>query len=280
MQIDSYVSERRRKQKKRRKYFWSVAVFLAAYLVFLSIVALFVRLPAFHEQRITIVGNSAVSAADITNLLQASVIKDGNLLAAPDNGLKAMLGFTNMLVWPGALPTSTVAVIPQLADVSIAKDYFLHTITVTVAERQPFAVWCLMAAEDSSSSDACYWIDDTGTAFQRTLDTQGGVISVIHDYAQGGVALGGKVLPADLLANLLSVLGVLRSSGVGVEDISIRDLALQEVDVTTSAGPLLKFSLHFPADNDLAILGNLAAKPDFGDLQYVDFTVQNRVYYK
>ena len=62
--------------------------------------------------------------------------------------MKAMLGFNNLFIWPDALPSSTVASIPQLASVTIAKNYFLHTITVTVTERQPFAVWCMMPADD------------------------------------------------------------------------------------------------------------------------------------
>jgi hypothetical protein len=286
MQIDRYVADRRRRQKKRHKYFWAIAAFLAVYFVAFGIFYLIVGSPAFHAERITVVGNSAVPTPQIMGLLQSSIIREDALLTKPNSGLKAMLGFNNLLIWPDALPTSTVAAIPQLDGVTIAKNYFLHTITVAVAERQPFAIWCQMPADD------CYWFDNTGIAFEHTLDTEGGAIDVIHDYsgvssASSTVAvvvppltLGQPVLAPEFMPNLISILNVLQQSNVGVEDISLQDISLQQINVTTVDGPMLYFSLRFSADEDLPVLQNLIAQPGFDKLQYIDFTVENRAYYK
>lgn len=274
MQIDSYVADRRRKQKKRKKYFWSIALFLAVYLIFLGIFLFIVRLPAFQAQRIVVQGNSAVSQSDIMSLLEASIIRRGDLLDAPNNGTKALLGFDSMLIWPDVLPTSTVSTIPQLSAITISKDYFLHTITVTVTERQPFGIWCLMPADD------CYWFDYQGTVFAKALDTEGNAITVIHDYSQKSLSLNGPVLPEEFLPNLISIVNVLKGSGLNIQDVALNDITLQQIDVTVVNGPMLYFSLRFPSDEDLPVLKNLIAMPGFDNLQYIDFTVQNRAYYK
>lgn len=279
MQIDRYVADRRRRQKKRKKYFWAIAGFLAVYFIAFGIFYLIVRSPAFQAEKITVEGNSAVSTPEIMDLLHSSIIRTGASIDKPNSGLAAMLGFNSLFIWPRALPSSTVATIPQLAGVTIAKNYFLHTITVTVTERQPFAVWCVMPDDD------CYWFDNTGIAFERTLDTEGGAIDVIHDYSSSTadnatIAIGEPVLAPEFMPNLISILKALQQSGVGVSDISLQNISLQQINVTTTEGPMLYFSLRFPADSDMPVLQSLIEKPGFDNLQYIDFTVQNRAYYK
>lgn len=275
MQVDSrrYIAERRSHQKKLRNYFWGVVVVLLAYFVFLGIFLLVVRLPALQAREITITGNNAIPDSDIKNLLEASIVHQNDLATGARSMWRSLLGFNNMLLWPEALPSATVAMIPQLANVSISKNYFFHTIAVTVAEREPFGAWCL-------AGGSCYWFDDRGIVFKKILDTQGSAILVVHDYAQGALALNKKVLPDALVSNFISVMSGLKQSRVNVRDIAIRDLSLEQVDVATASGPVLHFSLRFSAANDIPVLENLMAQPGFSKLQYVDFTVENRAYYK
>lgn len=280
MQADRIVAERRRKQKKRRTYFWSIAGFLAVYFVALGVFYFFVRSPAFRVEKITINGTSAVPTSTVMGILQASIIRQGNAFMARNSGMKAMLGFNNILIWPDAIPSSTFAVVPQLAGITISKNYFLHTITVTVTERAPFAVWCVMPDAVVSSGENCFWFDDQGIAFASTLDTEGGAIVVIHDYASSTAALDESVLPVEFMPNLISIVNALKSSGLDVQEIALNDLSLEQINVTTANGPTIYFSLRFPADEDLPVLENLMAKPGFDKLAYIDFTVENRAFYK
>lgn len=283
MQVDprKYLSDRRQKQKKRREYFWSVAIFLAVYFILLGIFIFIVRLPAFQASEIKIEGESAVSQSDVMNLLEASIINQNSSLTAAHSGLKALLGFKNMLIWPDALSTSTLAIIPRLAGVTISKDYLFHTITVTVTERQPFGVWCLMNAPASTGGgEQCFWFDNQGVAYESTLETQGGAILIVHDYAQHKLAVNQPVLSDAFVHNLVSIVTVLKNSGLSVKEVALNNLSLQQIDVALANGPVLHFSLRFPATNDGPVLKDLIAKPGFNKLQYVDFTVENRVYYK
>jgi len=295
MQIDRHLAERRHKQKKRRGYFWSVVGFLAVYFVALGIFYFIVLSPAFQVKKITIDGASAVPTSTIMNLLQASVIRANDSPFGKNSGSKAMLGFNNMLIWPDALSASAVATIPQLAGVTISKDYFFHTITVTVTERAPFAVWCATPHSESGSentvgqagsndpdaNEQCYWFDNQGIAFAPTLDTQGNAIMIVHDYAPtSALTLGGAVLSPEFMPNLISIINALKASNLDIQEIALNDFSLQQIDVTTVNGPAIYFSLRFSANEDLSILQSLIAAPNFDRLQYIDFTVQNRAYYK
>jgi hypothetical protein len=283
MQLDprQYLSDRRRRQRKQQGYFWGIVLFLGVYFIALGVFLVIVKLPVFQAQKITIQGASTVSRDAVTNLLEASIIHTNDTITGSHDGWKALLGFKNMLIWPDALSSQTIAIIPQLAGVTIAKDYLFHTVTVTVTERQPFAVWCLMAAQKSIGGDQqCFWFDRQGIVFEKTLETQGSAAFVVHDYAQHILSLNQSILSDMFAANMISILDVLRASGVSVQEIALHDFSLQQIDVTTNHGPTLHFSLRFRATNDQIALQEILAKPGFNKLQYIDFTVENRAYYK
>ena len=274
MRIDRLVSERRRKQKERKEIFLGIAIFLAGYFVCFAIFSLFMRSPFLQLDDVKINGASSVPQGEILSLLQASIANKSGSIDGSRSTWRELLGFKNMLTWPSTISSGTLSLIPQLASLSISKNYFSRTITVNVSERQPFAVWCSMPADD------CFWFDQNGVIFSRTLDTQGSAILIVHDYSHNELAVNGKVLPDQFLANFISIAQVLKASELPLGTVSLQDLSLQELDVTTPNGPSIRFSLRYPATDDLAALESLIARPDFNKLQYIDFTVQDRAYYK
>lgn len=318
MQIDRYVAERRRKQWKRRIYFWSTVGVLALYFMVLGFFIFFVEAPPFQAKQIAIVDASSVPTSSVMDLLEGSLVNRSATFDGLHDRWRALLGFHNMLIWPKALSSSSIAVIPQLAGITMAKNYFLHTITVTVTERQPLGVWCEVPDDGTASAlpmlppepattstgaaasgtgaavsgtklnnptpnhagESCVWFDNHGVAFAHAVDTEGGAIIAVHDYTNHKIVLNAPVLDQAFLPNLISIVNVLKASGLSVGEIALRNLALQQVDVTTLNGPTLYFSLRFPADNDLAVIKNLLTKPGFGKLQYINFTVSNRAYYE
>jgi hypothetical protein len=267
MKSNTYVSDRKRKRKQRRKYLLGALAIVAVYCVLYSFGWFLFRSPLFRVDSVVVQGNSSVASADVVSLLQASALQKHNTFPA-------MLGFNNMLLWPDQVASSDLATIPELASVSISKDYFTHTITVNVSERVPFGIWCYAA------DGSCYWFDNTGTIFERSLDTSGDVIFAVQDSAQSPQGLNQKVLPAEFLSNFISIMNVLRATGLGVKEIDLSNLALQEVDVQTTNGPELYFSLQFPADNYLEYIQKLMSEPGFSAIQYIDCRTQNRLYYK
>lgn len=275
--IEDYLSEKHKKRKKKRGYLYLFAGLFIAYFIFLGIFWIVARSPLFRVGEVIVKGNQGVAADDVKTLLDAQALRGSGFI-------KAILGFRNMLAWPAALTHDDLRFFPQLADVSIAKDYLAHTITATVALRTPFAIWCIMPKTgpggNPANDERCYWFDKNGIVFGRTFDTQGSLMVAVHDYSQDTLGLNQKILPDEFTPNLISIVNVVRESGVDVKEIALKDLDLQEIDISTYDGPSLYFSLRFPADNDGPVLASLIGKPNFGKLQYVDFRVENRAYYK
>ena len=227
-------------------------------------------------------GNNAIASADIISLAQASAAPGGNVF-------RGALTFSNMLLWPDVISQKELQLIPQLASETISKNYFSHTVTINVTERQPFGVWCFSAvpganiASSSIATDSnmpCYWFDDTGTIFERAGETQGNIVFTVYDRAQSPRGLDQAVLPDEFLPNFISIMNVLHGSGLAVRDIELNDLSLQEVDVLTANGPTIYFSLQFPADEYLPVIQKLMAQSNFDGLQYVDCRTENRLFYK
>ncbi len=274
-QIAPYVSD----HKKRRKKIWrwvigAVGVF-AVYFIFLGVAWFFMRAPFFRVGNVEVTGANGMSAGDVIALAEADPGRHPGFL-------EAVLGWGNMLVWPDAIPTSTLAMAPQIASITVTKDYFAHTITLAVTERQPFGIWCFVPGGPGAdgTGEQCYWFDDQGIMFERALATQGNVIFMVNDYAQKDRGLGSTVLAPEFDQNFISIMQVVKATGLGVKEIDLNDLSLEEVDVRTAEGPTLEFSLRFPADEYLPVLQSLMTQPGFAKLQYVDCRTQDRVFYK
>jgi hypothetical protein len=275
--LEDYLSEKQRKKKKFRRRLWWAFLLLALFAVVLLAGWFACDSPVFRIDRFDVVGNRAVPSDVVVALLQGSSARHRTFL-------DASLGIWNMLVWPKMLAAADVALVPQLAGVSLQENYGYHTLTAVVTEREPLAIWCLMpgtdTAGDPSGDESCFWFDESGTLFQKAFDTEGSELFAVHDYAQTGLGIGGKILPDLFVGNMLSILDAIQASGLTAKEIALRDLALEEVDVSTYGGPTLYFSLRFSAMEDLSVLQALAQRSDFNSLQYIDFRTENRAYYK
>jgi hypothetical protein len=294
MKIAPYISDRKKKRKRARAYLFTALGLLVLYGIFFAIQWMIFRSPVFRVDSVIVQGNSAVASADVIALTEASALPTHSIL-------RGAVTFKNMLLWPDTIPQKELQLIPQLASANISKDFFSHTVTITVTERSPFGIWCFSAvpgaaaasvATSSVSSAAgeavagatantsCYWFDKTGTIFEKAGETQGDLVFVVYDSAQSPRGLNQKVLSDEFLPNFISIMNVLRESALGIRAIELNDLSLEEVDVLTANGPEIYFSLQFPADEYLPIIQKLMLEPTFGSLRYVDCRTQNRLFYK
>jgi len=263
MQIAPYISDRKKKRKRRRAYLFTALGLVALYGIFFAAQWLVLRSPVFRVDHVVVEGNSAVSSA---------------------------LTFDNMLLWPARIPQSELQLIPELASAAVSKDFFSHTVTITVVERSPFGIWCFSASPSMVATSSlagvmnanapCYWFDNTGTIFEKAGETQGNLVYTVYDRAQTPRGLNQKVLSEGFLPNFISIINVLRASGLSVKAIDVNDLSLEEVNVQTANGPTIDFSLQFSADEYLPIIQKLMAQSNFAKLQYVDCRTENRLFYK
>jgi hypothetical protein len=288
MELNELVSESRKRRQKRRRTFKLVVSVVVAVGVVAFVVWLFLWSPVFRVDRVVAEGNVSVPEAKIVALAQTA-------FAQSHYGLH-FLGARNMLAWPSSVASTVLAQEPELASATLEKDYGAHEIVLSVVERKPLAIWCVMGQSVSGTisaaavsgtvaigslpDESCYWFDETGTVFAPTFDTEGDLLSAVHDYSEADLTLGGKILPERFTQNMLSILSVLRASGLRLKEVRLNDIGLEEIQATTYDGPDVYFSLRFPADGTLTALQNLMAKSGFGKLQYVDFRTEGRMYYQ
>ena len=170
-----------------------------------------------------------------------------------------------------------------------------RSVVINVTQRKPFAVWCFMSRGSNATmgdsditmtyaieetGESCSWFSDDGIMFEKGFDAEGGVLMAIHDYSQNALPLDSPILPDRFISNLVSIVNVLRGSGLNIKEIMLNDISLEEIRVTTYDGPTILFSLRFPADADLLVIKNIMTKPGFQKIQYLDLRTEARAYYK
>jgi hypothetical protein len=189
-----------------------------------------------------------------------------------------VFGHDNILSWPLVMTPEAMRFFPGIKDATIEKNFIRRSVTVRVAERRPFAIWCL---ESSAVSNRCWWWDKEGVIFEKAPKARGNLIPVVHDSSQEEKKLGDRVLDDEaMLANMMTVFDVLSVAEIPVKDIHLSDIALRDVRVDTYNGPTMLFNLRFPASNAAEVIASLRKEPGLSRLSSVDFRVENRVYYK
>lgn len=264
--VDYYISGTSRAKRRRKFTYWLIFVISVFYLLFIGLGALTLKTGLFRAKEITITGNKEVAEADIRQALQAQIF-GGHFLSY-------LLGFNNLLIWPDHIKDAD-KFLPQIKSLDIEKNYWAKTITVRVTERTPYGIWC-----GEASGGKCFWFDETGKIFKKGPASQGNLVRTVADSSGRPLGLGSAVLPENYFSNLHSIFEVLDQSGLSINSVILKDLELEEVAVNVTSGLILRFSLRFSASWSLPILQNLMAQKQFSGLQYVNFTTENRAYYK
>lgn len=296
--IGEYVSKSHERRFKKLFYFSLIAGCTVMYGVLYGLNYIFFISPWLRADSISIRGNHSVPEGDVLVLLRGVVPKESRFAH--------LLGFKNMLIWPDRLSDKEMALLPAISEAVIQKKYRERKIEVAVVERKPYGMWCqhlpeartadeqsngtapLPASTVSSteklvptSSFSCGWFDEDGFLFGASGLWEGSLVKAVHDYTGIKKGLGNHVLSKEFLRNLLSIFDLMSRAGIAIREIRVEDIKLEEVRVSTYNGPDLLFSLRFPAGNEMGdAFGQLRKKPEFKNWTYIDFRVENRVYYK
>lgn len=292
--VNAVLRDRDETRRRRRRLMHGILGCLVAFGIVLGAAWVGIRSPMFNIKNITVIGNHAADPDDIIRVMK--------VLATSGSRIRHYIGSENMLLWPDSARAEALRLLPQVKRVVVEKNYNDRTILLRVEERQAYGIWCLVRAQtnadqhegevagdarddlrDESENPRCFWFDQEGIIFRPAPFSEGSIIPVISDASQDELRIPSAVLPNAFLENLFSIFRVLRSSGVRAREIRLDDLNLRELTVKTFDGPELYFSLRFPADAALVEMKSLFgsdATSSFANLLYIDFRVENRVYYK
>ena len=146
------ISPVRAKRRRTRYIILGVIVLLLALLTYGVSWASY--LPRYTIDTVTIVGTDQVPQADVYDYVESLLHTSGHPFLSRDN---------IFLYNPKTIARALVGNFPRIASATVTRaSLFATAITVTVTERQPYALWCT----DDTHAD-CYQMDDTGFIFAQ-----------------------------------------------------------------------------------------------------------------
>ena len=238
----SKTQKRRYYRKLRLKVYFSLGLFVLLAVGFFYLILDF---PPLQIKKFDISGPADFDA------LRGEILK---------GSLARFLGFQNFLSWPS-----------EISGLKIEKDILSGTLRITAGSTDRFVIWC---------GRECYWIDRSGKLVEKAPDTEGSAIPKITDVSGKIMNIGGVVMPSDIFSNLLKIMDGLSQLSLGISDYRFNE-RLQELHAFTPRGEKLIFSLRFaPSAKLFSYLKDLVDSGKLHTAEYIDFTVENRIYSK
>jgi len=298
----NFDKKHKREDKKFLKYKIIAAVagflILLAGVFYLLVYSPLLRITQINMDTNALARQSLGDGGDLINNLKSFFVNQSKLTK--------FLGSDNILVWNiGKLGEFEKG--PEIAEISLKKDYIERTIEIDVKLRERFGVWCLQTRTniDSTQTNAdtssinkvvnspldsvsipqmsafCYWFDKNGVLFAVAPEIEGNAINKIDDFSGRDLKLGDSILGENLTPNLIKIFNVLENSGLGIKALKLGSLVLQEIvfEQPQTSLPKIYFSLRFDPEFVSPAIENLK-KTGLEKIIYVDFRVENRVYYK
>ncbi|MBI3046631.1 MAG: hypothetical protein HYY86_03805 [Candidatus Harrisonbacteria bacterium] len=246
--------------KQRRNF--RIKLYFSIFFILLLLIALLYILrysPVFQARDFHILGSQQLSQEVILATLKPLVL---------NNRWEEFLGWQNLIVWnQNRLDLGGTA----LLEAKIDRDWLRQSVNISIKERERLAIWC-------GINNYCYWIDQSGIAFEEAPLTEGSLILTIHNNSESAV-LGAKIAEDRFIKNLISVLEGISELRLPVKKI-VFDKRLQEIQVAVYSGPDLFFSIRFDPSLNLSSLRSLREKGELQKAKYIDLRVENRIYYK
>lgn len=154
-----------------------------------------------------------------------------------------------------------------------------NTVVMTPAEK--FAIWCSSSVILSEAKNlTCVWIDRQGLALEQAPLTEGSAISIIKSVDEGILVAGSPVTNERFIPAIRGILDGISKLPILVKEYSFNG-RLQELTAIGVSGDKFVFSVRFqPNEKLFASLAEVIAKNNLKNFEYIDLTVENRIYLK
>lgn len=262
-----YLYELQEKRAKWKRRLRGLSLVLGLYGLTIGTLWLLLISPVPKLKNVFVSGSLKIGQNEILDVVRTMVFEN--------SWQRNFLGFDNILAWSTDVRLKSVALLPMVKTVGIERDWLNKTIRIVAEDRKPYGIWCVQGDLPN-----CYWFDDEGVIFQKAAIAEGSLIKTVNDYSGRAIGLGSHILPEKFLKIFFQVLEATKNIGVGTKEVRLDSLEKEELSIATYAGTTFYFSLRYPAKNAVDTINTLREKVDFSKLEYVDFRVENRVYYK
>ncbi len=257
--------------QKRRKVF----LFKIGGGVF-SIIALFVGLvyvsqfEEFNISDISVDGNSTIAEKSIKGIVEEKI--SGKFLF--------LFPKSNILLYPRTdIEATLLEAYKGIKEINIAFED-LQSISVTMDERKPFALWCDKEVIDEES---CYFLDEDGFIFTKAPSFSGNVyfryFSILSSDEHVGQQFMEKTEFQEMTFFLLSL------SDIGLTPVALDEVDDADYEMHLEEGGKIFFgqkqNLSFVFDSIQSVFdSDEFNEEDLFNLDYADFRFGNKVYFK
>ncbi len=287
--------------KKKR---WILGIILAVILVILGLIH-FASSPFFKIKKIEV--------SEISNFSSPELILNLKSFFANKSKIASFFGGDNILVWTGNVE-DFLRTEPSFESLEIKKNYFTKEVIVKATEREKFGIWCQISrinsdqtqinsevrenqsqnpslsvkgdsirenqSQNPNKSEFCGWFDKNGVIFKETAVIESEIFKRVNDFSSRNLKLGENILPQRLFANLIKIFGVLERVNLNAKTLCLKDLAFEEVYIESVSDPKIFFSLRNDPEFSLSAIGAFKKSNRWEKISYIDFRVENKVYYK
>jgi len=267
MSVSKYSKEYRHMKKKK------VAIKVALFFVFLLIliillIYLFFYSSNFDVRNVQINGVNTIEIATIRFKIDSLLDQTkwgipirSNIYFASAQSLeeKIIIDFVNV----------------KSVDVSRAGK---HILIFDIEKRISSGIWCITPKE------ICYFFDSDGIAFEEIAKSSGYIYSYIDDYRDRTVNMGEEVEDKVWIDNVLLAQRTLQFGNISINGFAIASDSFDTFSVKTAQGWDIKLSnqtnIALQLESLFSFLKNKIKPEELENLQYVDLTVKDRIYYK
>ncbi len=261
----------KRKQERKKKFIFSSAIFTAVFVVFAVVVSFGLRIERFQIKSVRIEGESVVSPAKITALVES--ILDAKYLL--------LFSQRNTFLYPSK--TIAAAITQNFervlsAEPDVTED---NVLVVHVADREPHAIWCGSVKVPGASD--CYFIDTEGRIFAAAPYFSGTAFIKYYGVVTGE-PIGAYLLPAQNFIDLEAFVFSLRGLSLEPQDV-VLGAAADEIYFRGGSKIIFKTHDAYAAlfESLKTVLGSIAFKNAASStkpFEYIDLRFQNRIFYK
>lgn len=254
----------RRPRKKRTFALWIIPPILL-----LVGFGFFVAQSDFFTMReISITGERLLSEEEIKKAL-VSEINTASFIAR-------FLGPEHSVFWLFAKSEYFFSEPTELESISLNFDFWPRRASIEVTERSVAHIIC------RPTEGACYGVTESGMIFARIPEVRGPLILRLEDnQSDFPVVLGSQYFGDQaFLPHVYETSNVLADAGILPTLLRVRDKRLYEWEAVLGNGPTLYFSGFFVPQNLAGVVEDIRNATSFENLSYIDFRVENKVFYK
>lgn len=258
-------SARERKPKRTFKTFiilFITFLCITAFLVYLVFTADFLKVISFE-----VLGNRLLDPERVINAVAESISKK--------HPIAALINRENILFWVITNEKLSFSSPPELASVSIRTDIFERKVELVAKERDIIHIVC------KTSEGKCYGITGEGFVFAEIPRVMGFLILQIEDASGNPVAVGEPYFDDPyFLSRIYDTTKILEAEGFAPHLIRVNEHELREWEAVLPSGIALYFSGTFIPRNLSDILNEVQKNGGINQYRYLDFRVEDKVFYQ